>query len=200
MLAVLKPETLVDRERDSAIGYPASRKRVVICRVFRPAGLSRVVLEVAVSCGSGSPIHFAGPMNQVFPDEHSFYMYLSNCWHGVVIELSLCRHEGRVDKLVDRKPDVSLYRLDRVCHKSAFATELIAELRDVRLKEVELRLEFAAHSSNHMIHTPGVVGGVPGRCRGISLGVYVGVNILVEKRVQEVSGHAIDWCISGSRM
>jgi len=139
-------------------------------------------------------------MNQVFPYEHPNFMYLSKCWHGVMIELSLRCHEGRVDKFVDRELDVSLYCLERMRHESALASKLVTELRDVRLKEVNLRLTFPAHRSDQMIHASGVVRGVPSEYRVIFLSVFVGVDVLAEGRVQEVSGDAVDWCISGSRM
>ena len=127
-------------------------------------------------------------------------MYLSNCWHGVMIKLSLRRHKCRVNQLIDLEVDVSFYCLRSVCHEPALASKLIAKLRDVRLKQVYLRLELSAYRSDHMIYAAGVVGGVSDRCRGISLNDCVGLGVLAEERVQEIEGHAIDWRISGSRM
>jgi len=117
-----------------------------------------------------------------------------------MIELSLRRRQGRVSLLIDRELYVTLYRLERMCHKPALTTELVAELRGVGLKKVDCRLTISPRGSNHMIYAAGVVGGVPDRCRGISLSVVVGVSSYAEERVQEVLRHAIDWCVSGSRM
>jgi len=117
-----------------------------------------------------------------------------------MIELSLRRRQGRVNLLIDRELYVTLYRLERMCHKPALTTELVAELRDIGLKEVDCRLTISPRGSNHMIYAAGVIGGVADRCRGISLSVVVGVSSYAEERVQEVLRHAIDWCVSGSRM
>ena len=127
-------------------------------------------------------------------------MCLSDGWHGVMIELSLRRRQGRVNLLIDRELYVTLYRSERMCHKPALTTELVAELRDIGLKEVDRRLTISPRGSNHMIYAAGVIGGVADRCRGISLIDCVGLGVLAEERVQEIAGHAIDWRISGSRM
>ena len=127
-------------------------------------------------------------------------MYLSDCWHGVMIKLSLRRHKGRVNQLIDLDVDVSLYCLRSACYETAFASKLVAELCDVRLKQVYLRAECSAYRSDHMIYATGVVGRVSDRCHGVSLNDCVGFGVLAEHRVQEIEGHAIDWRISGSRM
>ena len=118
-------------------------------------------------------------------------MCLSDGWHGVMIELSLRRRQGSVNLLIDRELYVTLYRLERMCHKPALTTELVAELRDIGLNEVACQLTISPR---------GVIGGVVDRCRGISLSVVVGVSCYAEERVQEVLRHAINWCVSGSRM
>ena len=66
-----------------------------------------------------------------------------------------------MDEFVDRECDVPIYRLDRMRHKPAFATELSAERVDVRLKKIDLRLKFSAYSGNQVIHASGVIRGVP---------------------------------------
>ena len=129
----------------------------------RPSGSGGMVLIVVVSCCSSPPVHVASPVNEVFPNEHPFLMYLPNARNEVVVELFLRGRENSLVDLFDREVDVSLYRLDRMRHEPAFATKLIAHCCDVGLKKVNLRWELSAYSSNQMIYTPGVVGGVPAR-------------------------------------
>ena len=100
-----------------------------------------------------------------------------------MIKLSLRRHKGRVNQLIDLEVDVSLYCLKSGRHEPALASELVAELRDVRLKQVYLRLEFAVHRCDHMIHAAGVVGGVPDSCHWVFSSIIVSVNVFADERV-----------------
>ena len=117
-----------------------------------------------------------------------------------MIKLSLRRHQGRVDQLIDLEVDVSLYCLRSVRHEPALASELVAELRDVRLKQVYPWLKFSAHGCDHMIHAARVVGGVADSSHWIFLSIFVSVAVFADERVQELTRHAVDRCTSGSRM
>ena len=116
-----------------------------------------------------------------------------------MIKLSLRRHKGRVNQSIRLEVDVSLYCLRSVCHEPALASVLVAKLRDVRLKHVDLRV-FAARQYDRMMRVARVIRGIINVCHWIFSSIVVSVIVFAGERIQEVARYAVDWCTSGSRV